>query len=154
MEIAIEQAHKGNESGQYPIGSVVVREGHILAASHTTLSGSSDPTAHAELNSLRIAAALVGDRYLPGAWLYSTHEPCPMCAAGAIWAKLSGIVFGTYIEDVLGGLLDARTPGPNWRQIRIHTREVASRIEYNPPLVVEGFMRDECLQVLRLDPRK
>ncbi|MCH8234313.1 MAG: nucleoside deaminase [Bacteroidetes bacterium] len=76
-------------------------KGTILSICHTTLHKVNDPSAHAEMNAIREACKKVKSRYLLGAWLYTTQEPCPMCTSVAIWAKIEGIVFGAFEKDAM-----------------------------------------------------
>ena len=78
--------------------------------------------------------------------LYSTHEPCPMCTSVAIWAKMDGIVSGTYIED-----MDAyRKSNPSkewlWRTINISPQEIVDNTD-DDLVLVRGFLREECLKL-------
>src|ERR1035437_1414584 len=100
MERAIEEAKKSASAGQYALGAIVVNaDGEIIATEHTTLHENNDPTCHAEVNAIRSACSVLKSRYLPGCWLYTTLEPCPMCTSAAIWAKMEGIVYGASKED-------------------------------------------------------
>ena len=94
MKNAIKEAKSALARGDYPLGAVVVMDNKIIATAQTTLIETNDPSAHAEMNAIRKAAKIMKSRYLEGAWLYSTQEPCPMCAGVAVWAKMAGIVFG------------------------------------------------------------
>ena len=74
--------------------AVVDVEGNIVAKGCTTVDRDSDPTAHAEVNAIRLACKKLGCSRLPaGYWLYSTFEPCPLCSAASIWAGIEGIVY-------------------------------------------------------------
>lgn len=149
MEKAIKEAKRALRQGQYPEGAVVVRNDKILSIAHTTLHRDNDPTAHAEINAIRKAARKVKSRYLQKAWLYTTQEPCPMCAAAAIWAKMEGIVFGATMSDALKVFKKQKDKKFTWRQINITAREVVKRGE--PKLkLIRGFLRKECLKLYGL----
>ena len=147
MVKAIEEARISSSLGQYALAAVIVGpDGKIVSVARTTLHGSNDPTAHAEVNAIREACQARHDRFLVGCWLYTTLEPCPMCAAAAIWAKMEGIVFGATEDDALD--FAKRTPERKftWRQINVPSRDIIDQAE--PKLqLVEGFMRDECNQL-------
>ncbi len=81
MRLAIAEAQKAQAEGNFACGAVVVRDERVVAAGHNHVLASGDPTAHAEMVTLRAAAAALGTRDLSGATLYTTLEPCPMCAA-------------------------------------------------------------------------
>jgi tRNA(adenine34) deaminase len=89
MRLALEEAIQAAEEGEVPVGAVVVRGEEVLAAAHNKRETSKDPTAHAELLALRHAAKKLGRWRLADCTLYSTLEPCPMCA-GALHAARAG----------------------------------------------------------------
>lgn len=74
--------------------AVVDGAGQIIAKGRTTVGQDNDPTAHAEVNAIREACRRLGVSQFPdGCWLYSTFEPCPLCASAALWAGIDGIVY-------------------------------------------------------------
>jgi len=95
MREAIRMARKAAKNGDYPIGSVIVKNNKIISKASTETINKKDATAHAEINAIRKACKKLNSRYLNGCILYATHEPCPMCTSSAIWAKMKGIVFGS-----------------------------------------------------------
>src|SRR5688572_21940368 len=99
MRIAIEKAREGIAADQSPFGACIVREGQILACEHNVVWRTTDSTAHAEVNAIRVACQAVGGVKLAGATIYSTTEPCPMCFAAIHWAGIDRIVFGASIAD-------------------------------------------------------
>jgi|SRR3989344_1798867 len=149
MKKAIEEARKSSEEGQYPLGAVVVIGDEMLSISHTTLHETNDPSAHAEMNAIRIAAEKHGSRYLEGAWLYTTQEPCPMCTAVAIWAKMDGIVFGANKDDALKIYQEQKDEKFTWRQIDVFAEDIIAKGEPKLKLYKE-FMRDECVKLFEL----
>ncbi|MED7927129.1 nucleoside deaminase [Nonomuraea sp. LP-02] len=147
MSEAIRIAGRAERSGNYRIGAVVMDDQmEIIGSAFTELHSQPDPTAHAEILALRRACAGVNSRYLLDCFLYTTLEPCPMCASAAIWAKVGGIVYGASLEDASDF---ARKSGPDfsWRQINIKASYVVAR--GNPVVQLhEEFMRDECLKLV------
>jgi tRNA(Arg) A34 adenosine deaminase TadA len=96
--VALSREHmQAGEGG--PFGAVVVRDGEVLAEGWNQVTSANDPTAHAEVTALRRACRAVGDFALPGATLYTSCEPCPMCLAAAYWARVARIVFANTRED-------------------------------------------------------
>ena len=95
MRRALQEAEKAYARGEVPVGAVVVRGGEILAAAHNEREIAQDPTAHAELLALRRAAARAGSWRLTGCILYTTLEPCPMCAGALQAARVSRLVYAT-----------------------------------------------------------
>lgn len=93
MRLALGAAEKAAESGEVPVGAVVVHGDEILAVTANEREATQDPTAHAELLALRAAADRLGSWRLSGCTLYSTLEPCPMCAGAAHAARISRLVY-------------------------------------------------------------
>jgi tRNA(adenine34) deaminase len=94
MRAALLEAQRSEAAGEVPVGAIVVREGRELARAHNAPIATCDPTAHAELLALRAAARAAGEYRLPGATLYATLEPCPMCIGAALLARVDRLVFG------------------------------------------------------------
>ena len=100
MKIAGEEAAAGarnNEGG--PFGAVIVREGEVVARGHNEVLKSNDPTAHAEMVTIRRAAAALGRFDLSDCVLYTSCEPCPMCLSAIYWARIPTVFFGCSKED-------------------------------------------------------
>ena len=94
MELALGEAQKALEHGDVPVGAIVVREGIILGRGRNEREKNCDPAAHAEIQALRAAALETGSWNLEGATLYSTVEPCPMCAGALINSRIKRLVYG------------------------------------------------------------
>ncbi len=94
MRVAISEARRARAGGNFACGAAIVRGGRLVATGHNRVITTGDPTAHAEVTALRAAAAALGTRDLSGATLYATLEPCPMCAAAAVWARVARLVCG------------------------------------------------------------
>jgi tRNA(Arg) A34 adenosine deaminase TadA len=133
----------------YPLAASIVMGDQVLALECSVLPTGTDPTAHPEILALRAATARAGSRYLPGAVLYSTIEPCPMCAAAAVWAKLDGIVFGASQADVMAFARTHATTSLTWRQITIPASDIAAAGTPSP-WVLGHVLREECLDLLAL----
>jgi guanine deaminase len=99
MKLAIEQAERSIALGQSPFGSVIVRRNELVAAAHNEVWKTTDPSCHAEVNTIRKASAALGTINLAGGVLYSTCEPCPMCASAIHWANLDAVCYGATIAD-------------------------------------------------------
>ena len=94
MELAIKEALSAKNAGEVPIGAVIEIGGQIVASRHNERETTSDPTAHAEILTIRDAAKLLKNWRLEKATLIVTLEPCPMCA-GAIWAsRIKKVIWG------------------------------------------------------------
>ena len=94
MALALAQAGLALDSGEVPVGAVVVLNGALLSAAFNRPISLCDPTAHAEILALRAACSATGNYRLSGATLYVTLEPCLMCAGAIIQARVSRLVFG------------------------------------------------------------
>jgi len=96
--VALSRAHMQAGAGG-PFGAVIVRDGQVLAEGWNQVTSTNDPTAHAEVTAIRLACQAVGSFALPGATLFTSCEPCPMCLAAAYWARVSRIVFANTRQD-------------------------------------------------------
>jgi tRNA(adenine34) deaminase len=135
MRRAIDLAREAEARGEVPVGALLVREGAIIAGAWNRPISSSDPTAHAEIVAMREAARLLKNYRLPGATLYVTLEPCPMCAGAIIHARLARVVFGARDPKTgaAGSVFDLlQSPRHN------HSVDVAG-----------GILADECGRVLQ-----
>lgn len=150
MNIAIQEAIKSAKSGQYALGVVVVINDEVISIVHTSLHETNDPSAHAEMNAVRDACKKLDSRYLKGAWLYTTQEPCPMCTSVAVWAKMKGIVFGALEKDALRIFKNKAKSKFTWRQINISAADIIAKGEPRLKLY-EGFMRDDCIKLYDLN---
>jgi tRNA(adenine34) deaminase len=94
MQLALEEALRARELDEVPIGAVIVHEGRVLGRGHNQTRTRVDPTAHAEVLAIREAAEQLGAQRLVGATLYTTLEPCFMCAGALCHARLERVVWG------------------------------------------------------------
>jgi tRNA(adenine34) deaminase len=94
MDLAIEQARLAVDHGDVPVGAVIVRDGHVIAARGNERELTGDPTAHAEMLAVRDAAAVVGHWRLDDCTMVVTLEPCPMCAGSMVNARMERLVYG------------------------------------------------------------
>ena len=135
MREAIELARRGESEGEVPVGAVVVIADTPLGRSWNCPISSNDPTAHAEILALRQAAAAVQNYRLEDATLYSTLEPCVMCAGALVAARVRRLVFGT--RDLRFGA------------VRSKFRAADSELLNHRVEVVEGILAAECVQLLQ-----
>lgn len=97
MELALTQARAAPETGDVPIGAVVVGpDGRVLGRGRNRREADADPVAHAEILAIREAARTLGSRRLEGCTLAVTLEPCPMCAGAIVLARIPRVVFGAW----------------------------------------------------------
>jgi tRNA(adenine34) deaminase len=110
--MALEEARKAYAREEVPVGAVIVgNQGEILSCGCNAPISKCDPTAHAEIQALREAAAATRNYRLPGTTLYVTLEPCAMCLGAMVQARIHRLVFGApdLKTGVLGGAADLRT---------------------------------------------
>ena len=96
MSRALRFARESALRSEVPVGAVLVQDGKVIGGAGNSPIFSSDPTAHAEINTIRLAASAVRNYRLVGTTLYTTLEPCVMCAGAIIHARISRLVFGAY----------------------------------------------------------
>ena len=94
MRLALAEARQALAQGEVPIGAVVVAGGRVIARAHNLTETLGDPTAHAEMQAITMAANELGGKYLTDCTLYVTVEPCVMCAGALGWAQVPRVVYG------------------------------------------------------------
>lgn len=100
MKIAIEEAIKGKNKGEIPIGAVIVKNGEVISKAHNLKETLKLPTAHAEILAIEEACKKIGNWRLTGAEMYVTLEPCAMCASAIAQSRISKIHIGTFNKDM------------------------------------------------------
>jgi guanine deaminase len=134
LRLAIAKAREGIASGQSPFGAIIARGVNVIAAAHNTVWRDCDPTAHAEINAIRLAAAFLKTIDLSGLTMLSTCEPCPMCLAAIHWSKIDRVVFGASIADA---------DSAGFTELRIGAASLA-QLGGSRLIVETGLCRDEC----------
>ena len=99
MREAIRLADESVDRGGGPFGAVIVKDGEIIAGCSNSVTLDNDPTAHAEVNTIRQACRKLGTFDLSGCVIYTSCEPCPMCLGAIYWAHLDRIYYGNTRED-------------------------------------------------------
>lgn len=99
MRMAIGLSIENVQNGGGPFGAVIVKDGEVIATGTNRVTSSCDPTAHAEVNAIRAAAARLGTFDLSGCEIYTSCEPCPMCLGAIYWARLRKIYYGNNKTD-------------------------------------------------------
>lgn len=105
MDLALNQAKIAGNSGEVPIGCVVVRDGQVIARAGNRTLTDRDPSAHAEILAIREAAAALGSERLVDCDLYVTLEPCTMCAGAISFARIRRLYYGA--ADPKGGAVES-----------------------------------------------
>lgn len=100
MKSAIREAYSGIRAGHGgPFGSVIVKDGKIVARGHNRVLLKHDPTCHGEMEAIRSACRKLGTNDLSGCELYTTAEPCPMCLGAIMWSNIKNVHYGCTIKD-------------------------------------------------------
>ena len=99
MREAIRLADESVRNGGGPFGAVIVKDGQIIAGSSNSVTIDNDPTAHAEVNTIREACRRLGTFDLSGSVIYTSCEPCPMCLGAIYWAHIDRIYYGNTRKD-------------------------------------------------------
>ena len=105
MDMALAEARAAGDGGEVPIGCVIVRGGDVVARAGNRTLADRDPTAHAEILSIRRAAAVLGSERLAECDLYVTIEPCAMCAGAIALARIRRLYYGA--ADAKGGAVES-----------------------------------------------
>jgi len=134
MREALKEAGKSFEKGEVPVGAVIVKNGTIIGRGCNRKEALKDPTAHAEIIAITAAANSIGDWRLDGCILYSTLEPCLMCAGAVIQSRISRVVYGAR-DDKFGALGSV---------IDIRNNEWNSKFE-----VTSGVLKEESAKLLK-----
>ncbi|MGF1521644.1 MAG: nucleoside deaminase [Leptolyngbyaceae cyanobacterium] len=137
MRIAIEEARKSKT----PFGAVIVEAGKVVERSGNTVQSDNDPTCHAEVNAIRKLTQQLGGASVSGNYtLYTTCEPCAMCAATCLWAGISDIVYGVGNDDFAES-------NPNL--INIRCEDIFKHSPKSSYSVKGGLLREDCKQLHR-----
>ena len=135
MRMALSLAQEAEDSGEVPVGAVLVFAGQVIGRGRNAPIERCDPTAHAEILALREASAFTGNYRLEGATLYSTLEPCVMCAGALVAARVERVVFGAR---------DLRFGG-----VRSKFRLADAEVWNHRLIIEEGVLGAECAELMQ-----
>ena len=133
MQQALYEAQKAFDEDEVPIGAIIVINKKIIARSHNMTEQLNDSTAHAEILALTSAYNFLGSKYLPGASLYVTIEPCLMCVGAMYWSKLHRVIWGA--DDEKNGF--KHITGNNFP---FHSKTK----------ITSGILKNECIELMQL----
>jgi tRNA(adenine34) deaminase len=134
MRMSLDLAREAEAAGEVPVGAVIVMAGEVVGRGRNSPIERSDPTAHAEILALREACAAAGNYRLEGALLYTTLEPCVMCAGALVAARIAKVVFGAR---------DLRFGG-----VRSKFRLADAQILNHRLAIEEGMLGAECAELM------
>ena len=135
IQLSIDNVHSGRGG---PFGSVVVKDGAIIAEAANQVTSTNDPTAHAEVVAIREACKKLGVFDLEGCEIYTSCEPCPMCLAAIYWARMSRVYFAN---------LDADASQIGFDDSLIYSELAQPHSQRKIPMI--QIMRDEALAAFR-----
>ena len=135
MRMALDLAREAESAGEVPAGAVVVLDNRVIGRGRNSPIERNDPTAHAEILALRDAGAAIGNYRLEGATLYSTLEPCVMCAGALVAARIERLIFGA--RDLrFGGVCS---------KFQLADSEVLN----HRVVIAEGVLGAECAELMQ-----
>jgi tRNA(adenine34) deaminase len=156
MELAVAEAKRAGDRGDYPIGAVITRvmggREVVIASAGNRVKTSGSSIKHVELETLKYVSSGYG-RYLTDFALYSTHEPCAMCAGACVWSRIGAVVYGVSQEDIAEYGRTHGTDEYKWRACLISCRFVFEKGNHSIP-VTSGFLREECQKLFAYRPVK
>ena len=134
MYLCLAEARRALEEHEVPIGALIVMQGKVIARAHNVTRKTGRPTAHAEILAIEEAARVIGNSRLVGATLFTTKEPCIMCAGAIVEARIKRLVFGCFDErrGAFGSMID------------VNALPVNHRVE-----TIGGILKQECAALLR-----
>lgn len=134
MRLALEEALKAYKKDEVPVGAIIVRNGDIISRAHNLKETTRDPTAHAEMLVIREASKRLKNWRLLDTTLYVTKEPCPMCAAAIVHARIKRVVYGC--KDPKGGAAES-------------LYHLLSDVRLNHQVeFISGVLEKECAEIL------
>lgn len=135
MELAIAESMKCNRSMDIPVGCIIVRNSQVIAKAHNEVEKRLDPTAHSELLAIRKAIKKIGYKHLSDCILYTTLEPCSMCAGAIVLARIPTVVWGADDpKNGAGGSVVNLLQNP----------KLNHRVK-----IIRGILADECSLLLK-----
>ncbi len=144
MQMALAQAKQAQDSGEVPVGAVVVQQGRVVAQAHNAPIRLNDPCAHAEVLALRSAAEQLGNYRLDDCTLYVTLEPCPMCVGALLHARVQRVVWGAAEPKTgaAGSVVDLL----NNPQLNHHTHQQGGVLAQQASLLMQQFFKTQRAQ--------
>lgn len=136
LERAVELATRNVADGGGPFGAIVVAaDGTVIGEGQNRVTRDLDPSAHAEVQAIRAACRAIGDFSLAGATLYTSCEPCPMCMAATLWARIDRVFYAADRHDAARGGFDDRDfyelfarDRDTW-DVRVHSLRVPTAVQ-------------------------
>lgn len=138
MKQAIMQSRLGARQGNGKTGCVIVKDGEVVASGHNEEMSTCDPTAHAEIITIRRLAQKLHTKDLSGCTLYSTLQPCGMCSVACLWAGIDTVVYGAKRGDV---------DELFFKELHLNTIDYIKDSKEKDVTVVGGVLEEECKSI-------
>jgi tRNA(adenine34) deaminase len=135
MKMALDEAEKAGQSGEVPVGAILLKGDQVLAKDHNRCIELSDPTAHAEILVLRKGGKILKNYRLNDTVMYVTAEPCPMCVSAMVHSRIFRLVFGT--------------PEPKFGAVESKFKLMDNNGLNHKVKVDRGILEKECAEVLK-----
>jgi tRNA(Arg) A34 adenosine deaminase TadA len=135
MRMALDEARRGD----FPFGTVIVRDNKVIARGRNQGITKDDPTAHGEMEAIRSCLAEHGSNVLVGSTLYTSGEPCAMCMGAIIWCHIGRLVFAATVEQLSTKI----------EQIMISTADLAARETFAPISITSGVLAAEEMALFK-----
>lgn len=140
MQQAFKQALIAYDTGEVPVGAVIVHQNRIIAKGHNQMELLTDPTAHAEMIALSSAFQFFGEKYLPSCTMYVTLEPCPMCAGALVWSKIGKLVIAA--QDERAGACGSIFNIANNDHLNHQIETVYGIMEHDSQIILKNFFSE------------
>lgn len=134
LSMAVKLAEENVAAGGGPFGALIVRDGQLITVGTNRVTRDVDPTAHAEVVAIRDACRKLGRFDLSGCELVASCEPCPLCLAAALWARVDRVTYTANRHDAAKAGFDDllfyelfETPRDEWRHLPVLVRETANQ---------------------------
>ena len=134
MRYAINEAIKGLDDGEIPIGAVVVNQDKIIGKGYNQVESLNDGTAHAEMIAITSASNTNEDWRLNGSFLFVTKEPCPMCAGAILNSRLKGVIYGFHDRE--------------WGACGSYYDICRDRKNNKFPIILGGILEEDCRHLI------
>jgi len=144
MREALKEAQKALEEDEVPVGAVIVYKGKIIARGHNQVERLKDPTAHAEMLALTSACNFLKTKWLNGASLYVTIEPCSMCAGALVLARIKNLYFGA--KDPKTGACGSVVNIVNHKKLNHHIKVKGGILEKECSFLLKDFFKKKRIK--------
>ena len=139
MQEALKEARMAFEEDEVPVGAVIVSDKKIIARAHNQVERLKDPTAHAEMIAITQGAATLGSKWLNGASIYVTIEPCSMCAGALVLSRIKNLYFGA--TDPKTGACGSVTNIVNHKKLNHYIKVTRGILEKDCSVILKEFFR-------------